>query len=75
MPAPLKGVITLHDGSDGLSSDYFINYSKFLFYYISCLFHCMITFSYGPTSKHISTTGSISPQIYLHNYVYNRHTT
>ena len=43
------------DGFDGLTSDYIINGSPLLFKYISCLFTCMLSHCYIPTSFSVST--------------------
>ena len=43
------------DGFDGLSTDDFINGSPLLSEYLSCLFTCMLSHCFIPTSFSIST--------------------
>ena len=43
------------DGFDGLSTDYFINGSPLLSEYLSCLFTCMLSHCFTPTSFSVST--------------------
>ena len=43
------------DGFDGLSTDYFINGYPLLSEYLSCLFTCMLSHCFIPTSFSVST--------------------
>ena len=43
------------DGFDGVSTDYFINCSPLLSEYLSCLFTCMLSHCFMPTSLSVST--------------------
>ena len=43
------------DGFDGLTTDYFLNGSPLLSEYISCLFTCMLSHCFIPTSFSVST--------------------
>ena len=47
------------DGYDGFTSDYLINGTETLFYYISVLFSCMLTYCCIPESFCMSTMVSI----------------
>ena len=51
----MNGKVLWYYGFDSLSTDYFINGSPLLSEYVSCLFTCMLSHCFIPTSFSVST--------------------